>query len=311
MYNTQNDEPIPNEPSLGSMIPKPWSLRWQAQLTLANYLLNTSLWTNVAEEGLQWQGIWGLRWLGGGGVRGVHGAVGRGILGRSIFGQAAAYPGQLLGKAVAGVVQTKYGEKAAEAFMERGGRGLLEYLEKKRYLEFIKKGGNAAEYSAKYTNSFLYKFFRLIAGGEDVKLIGVRQAEQLAGEKGGVLITRGARAVARKPWLAGEMRIFRASPKTLKWMGRAAKAANVVGDALILAEIGWTVGKITGTFALRQTEKLVAKLHNLRKTDVYLAPQLMNKYSLTMRQRALQELHSSFSNPSNFILGNEARYMHR
>jgi len=268
----------------------PLSLRNQMGWTAANYMLKPSIWQAATTEGLKWQGVAGTRWLGGG----MHGA-GAGLTGR--FGRLLSYAPTRLGQAG---VSKIYGKAAGEAFYKRGLKGVLELADAKQ--------GTKVAQRLLVNKGFLYKASQFFSGGEEVILMGTKETAKAVAKK---TVAAGRIAASEGTRAANPTFLKVVSKQVIKRAGIVAKVANIAGWIALAAGGGYQLGKATTKFVDRQLFNIAERLHTLGTPDVFDAPQMVNKYSMSMRDRALQEIHKSGFSPRNMLLGREAEYMHR
>ena len=214
----------------------------------------------------------GIKWQGLTGFRWLGGISGHGEGLIGVSGsRLMSYPGAKLGSMV---VKPFYGARGAEAFYTRGVRGLLEHLESTGRWKGATKG-------------IVHRVTGFFTGGEKTTLIGLRGAD---------VTTKG---------------VFKVAPGTMKGIMGIHKFANwAMWISAGIAAFGW-LGKKTGAFVERKLATVANKLHNLSNTEAFIAPQLVNKYSISLREAALNEIHRSSFSPKNMLLGREAMYRHQ
>ena len=250
---------------------------------IKNSFKNTALYYMTplayAKKGIAWEGMFGFRELLGGSQAGAG-------FGRHIPGVTA-------------VTRTPYRwvtQTAAKVFLNDEVANVL-------------KTEGFAGVVGKYGKSpGIANFMRRIAGGH-LKYV----------DKTGKTLSKPLQYVAlglEKGAKAGptELATSWAYPSA-KTMGRVATGANIVGGiATGLLVLQATIG--VGKFAFRMADKVLNSLSNkvndITSKNMYLAPQLNNRYSMSIRSRALSEIQKSSLSPSrNNYLGNESLNYHR
>lgn len=268
--------------SLLHQIPhNPLSIADQGKAMVLNYGLNAFSYMN-SKNGIKWQGVWGTRWLGGGTQN-----AGSGVLGRAAQKTMGFIPSRVGGRIVGGI----WGSEAGGAFAKRGIKGIVEHFDWMGKVDPTKK---------KAWGELVYKAGHFMAGGNESYLI---EAGEAAGKH-----------AAKKVGLngAGKMASFlKLGPKGMKIASGIGKVGSIASTAVMLGSFAYDVGKAGIRFAERSLDKINYKLNKMSQPDVYLAPQLINRYSQSMRSRALSVARNSNMNPANSVMGREAQFMHR
>jgi len=316
----------------------PFSIKNQARYTALNYLVHRSYFNNIMEQGLKWQGVTGFRGLAGGTDLT---SVGSGVTGR--FGKGIS---NLSARAGSKIISKYYGPEYGGAFYKRGLKGVVEFARatsgKKNAHNIIYRaaqiasGGNEATlFATKETAERLTStrgfmdFLRTSPEARTIHAQGgraartARDAARQAFIKAGKTVnfdvlddvgksaygkvTQGMRAPFMKTPLVGKV-VSKGWMRGIKFAG---KTANYAGWIALIASASYKLGKFTVGVVDKRLARLANRLQSLSSPDVFTVPQLANKYSMSMRERALQEIHRSNFSPKNMMLGNEAQYMHK
>jgi hypothetical protein len=284
---------------------QPFSIKNQARYTAINYMMHRSYWENTMTNGLKWQGYAGFRWLGGGQT-----ARGANITGEKLGGSVSSYMARRGGQ----IVTKLWGDQYGKAFTDRGLKGIVEMARK--------ANGNRKMYD------IIYKTAHNLAGGAETTIFATDDAAKVIDKTYSIFtdipnkktISYTVDGVAHsfdkvdgmiKTKIGSPLVMKTVSKGTMRALTTAGKVANIAGWIALVAGVGYKMGKFTVGIADKMLARLANKLETLNSPDVFTAPQLMNKYSMSIRERALQEIHTSNFSPRNMLLGREAEYLHQ